>query len=257
MRLLRRADKEAEAVLEALDPRPKAVMMKKQRVADWMRKGDGRIKRKSWAYETPRNGMRRRLYELAIAHHVWWDWGHRVLILIASDSGGSRLEVEYPTWWYRRVPAKPMRRTGYPRSRFEVITDYTAFRARTEGLNEDDMYKWQALAVDSDDQLILGHRYWGGQFFGLRYDEWPLLRRYLRMCRRQDWWGLRSWLCAQALHASVHKRKPRTCQQVPPRNSNGYSHWHCMEKRGHSGQHRFHEYTWNNDSKRVEHRSRR
>lgn len=71
-----------------------------------------------------------------------------------------------------------------------------------------------------------------------------LLRRYLRMWHRLDWYGLRSWLYAQALHSAVHERKPFSCQAVPPRGTGGYDHWHCQLRRRHDGMHRFNNYVW-------------
>lgn len=205
------------------------------------------MRRRGWSHKTPDNGLRRRLWSLNIDHHPWWDWGHPLMTLTGTDMGGNWQEPEPPTWYYRRGPAKRMWRTGYPRhplSTFEVITDYETFRARTEGLNEDEMYEWSAICVDQDGQLQLGHRYWGKDFYGLASDEVALLRRYLRMWRRLDWFGLRSWLYSQGLHAAVDQRKPFTCQATPPPGQGGYSHWHCREKRKHDGMHRFNNYVW-------------
>lgn len=208
----------------------------KKRLATWMRK-----RSPSWAYETPRDGLRRRLYSLALENHPWWDWGHRLMILTGTDHGGNWSEPEPETWWYRRHPAKPMWRTNYPRSRFEVVTDYAEFRRRTDGLNDDEMYEWKAIGVNQDSALHLGHRFWGKAFYDLPADEWRLLRRWLRMAHRHDWWGLRSWLYSQGLHAAVYRKKPFSCGRQPPKGQGGYSHWRCQLRRGHDGFHR-HEY---------------
>lgn len=63
--------------------------------------------------------------------------------------------------------------------------------------------------------------------------------------------GLRRWVYYKALHAAVDRKIPFTCQQVPPPNSGGYSHWHCELKRKHTGDHRRGAYTWSTG--RVQH----
>lgn len=189
----------------------------------------------------------RRARCLLMEPYRWWDWGHRLMIIVGMDVGGNWSAPEPPSWWYRRGPAKRMARTGYPRhpiSTFQVVTDYDEFRRLTEGLNEDQRYEWNAINVNQDGALQLGHMYWGGQFYGLPPDERPLLRRYLRMWRRLDWFGARSWLYSQALHAAVHCKQPWTCQAVPPKDSAGYSHWYCTLPRRHDGMHRFQSYVW-------------
>jgi hypothetical protein len=198
-----------------------------------------------------------RLYTLAVRRGPWYDWGHPLMILVGDPHGGNYDEPSMRTWWYRLGPPKHMWRTRYPRnplSTFEVIKDYETFRQRTEGLNESEMYEWQALCIH-DGELTLGHRYWGGTFYGMRKNETALLRRYLRAWRRHDWYGLRSWLYYQALHAAVHQRKPFACHATPPPRSGGYSHWHCQLKRKHDGEHRFNAMTWLDDLPSVVHDS--
>ena len=73
------------------------------------------MRKRGWHHKTPRNGMRRRLHSLANEHHPWWDWGHRVMILVGQDQGGNWSEPEPPTWYYRLGTPKRMWRTGYPR----------------------------------------------------------------------------------------------------------------------------------------------
>lgn len=212
----------------------------------WRRWLLGAMRNRDWIWQAPRNSIRRRVYCLVMDHHPWWDWGHRLMILVGRDFGGnwSAPEHELPTWWYRRVPRKPMWRTGYPRSTFQVVTDYEEFRALTQGLNEDQMYEWQAFNLNQDGELQLGHRYWGGTFYGMRHDELRLLRRYLRMAHRIEWFGLRRWLYSQGLHAAVYRRKPFSCGAKPPKGMGGYDHWLCTLRRGHDGMHRFNNYTW-------------
>lgn len=191
--------------------------------------------------------VRRRVYDLAVCHYPWWDWGHRLVIVVGRDWGGSWDEPQPPTWWYRLGPPKPMAFTRWPRhplSTFEIVTDYDEFRRRTEGLNEDQMYEWKAIGANQDGDLHLGHQYWGGSFYGVTRWERALLRRYLRRWNRSDWWGLRTWLWGQGLNASVHRRKPFACNEVPPKGAGGYNHWHCELKRRHDGMHRFGAYVW-------------
>jgi hypothetical protein len=204
-----------------------------------------RLRKRGWGRDL--GGVRRRILELVDSHDPWWDWGGRLMILVGDDDGGNWSEPQHPTWWYRFGTATRMWRTGYPRhplSTLQVVTDYDEFRRIYDPLNEDQRYEWKAIAVDQDGDLILGHQYWGKPFYGLNRWEVPLLRRYLRKARRHDWYGLRSWLFGQALHAAVHSKKPFTCQQVPPRNSSGYSHWYCRLPRRHDGLHRYVNYTW-------------
>lgn len=201
-----------------------------------------------WGHKTPRDGIRRRLYALALDRHHWWDWGSRLMILTGTDMGGNWDEPSPPTWWYRHTTPRYMWRTRYPRhplSTFEVITDYDTFIARTEGLDEDGMYEWNAICVGQDGDLELGHRYWGGAFYGLSKPDAALLRRYLRMWHRLDWFGVRTWLYLQGLHATVNSRKPFSCQAIPPRG--GYKHWACRLPKKHGGAHRFNNYVWDDN----------
>lgn len=66
----------------------------------------------------------------------------------------------------------------------------------------------------------------------------------------------RSWLYSQALHASVHEKRPFACHATPAKGSGGYSHWHCQLKRRHTGPHRYRSMQWN-DHERVEHIERK
>lgn len=193
------------------------------------------------------NWITGRIHHLILRREHWYNWGHKVMTLVGTCVGGNYNSPEPKTWWYRLGPPRHMWRTKYPRhplSTYQVVTDYSEFCKLTEGLNEDEMYKWQAFCINQDGELILGHRFWGGNFYGLTKADAALLRRYLRMWHRLDWYGLRSWIYAQALHAAVHERKPFSCQAVPPRGSGGYDHWHCQMRRRHDGMHRFNNYVW-------------
>lgn len=189
-------------------------------------------------------GWRDRVTSLLLNHHPWWDWGHWLMILFGDNDGGNWAEPSAPTWWYIEAGTKRMIRTGDPRRTFRVVKDYDEFRSLTDGLNEDEMYRWKALCLDGDGELQLGHRYWGKAFYGLPHDELRLLRRYLRMVRRHGWFGVRSWLYFQGLHAAVNRKKPWSCGAIPPKGMGGYSHWRCILKRRHDGMHRCGNYVW-------------
>lgn len=213
------------------------------------------MRKQGWNTSKHDGRLTGRAYHIAARRSRWWDWGHPVMILVGTSVGGNYAEPTPPTWWYRQGPAKSMARTGFPLhplSTYEIITDYETFSERTGGLNEDQMHEWQAICVDQDGDLILGHRYWGGNFYSLSKSDTALLRRYLRMWRRLDWFGLRSWLYKQALHAAVHQRKPFACHAVPSKGSGGYDHWHCTQRRRHPGRHQFNNYLWDDDAS-VEH----
>lgn len=205
------------------------------------------MRRLGWYSSKHDNWITGRLYHMAVRRGRWWDWGHPVMILTGTCVGGNYDEPHPTTWYYRRNDSRPMWRTKYPRylrRSFTVVKDYETFRSLTKGLNEDEMYPWQAINLSQDGELQLGHQYWGGGFYGMRRDEWWLLRKYLRSARRRDWWGLRSWLYSQALHSAVHQRKPFACHAIPDPRSGGYDHWHCQKRRGHDGAHRFNRMEW-------------
>lgn len=213
---------------------------KPSKLEPWMRKHH-------WNYGVPPEGLRSRLYALLTDHRPWWDWGHRLVIAVGSNDCGNWGEPEPPTWYYRKLQPKRMTRTGYPtypRSCYQVIKNYDEFSALTHGLNEDQMYEWNAICVNCDGDLHLGHQYWGGRFFGMDSRDQALLRRYLNRWRLQNWFGLRTWLWKQGLHASVYKKKPRACGVTPSRCTGGYDHWRCEADRRHIGDHVYGNYRW-------------
>jgi hypothetical protein len=256
-----RSQRQNEATLDALanlgkPPQPVAYRPPKRPVRDLLTKW---MRARKWNYRTPRQGVRRRLYDLVSSRTRWWDWGHPIMVITGTDEGGNWAAPSPPTWWYRLGQPTRMARTKYPRhplSTFQVVTDYEEFRRLTDGLDEDGMYEWNAIHVGESGTLSLGKRYWGGTFYGMSKWETALLRRYLRMWRRHDWFGARSWLYSQGLHAAVYQRKPFTCQAAPPKKSGGYSHWLCEEKRRHDGDHRYRSYTWPGGTAPVVHNPR-
>lgn len=203
--------------------------------------------KRGWTRGEKYDTWRKRVYDLLTDRHPWYDWGHRLMTVVGQDFGGNWSEPSPPTWYYRLGTPKRMRFTGYPihpLSTIEVLTSYDEFTARTTGLNEDEMYEWKAICVNQDGDLHLGHQYWGKSFYGLNHWEMPLLARYLRMWRRHDWWGARSWLYKVALNSAVDHKAPFKCNATPSKGSGGYSHWHCSEKRKHKGLHRVGAYVW-------------
>lgn len=189
-----------------------------------------------------------RAYTLMVRHRApWWDWGHRVMTLVGTPSGGNYDSPRPETWWYREGSPESMIRTGYPvhpMRTFKIIKgDYGRFRSIYEALKPDDQYAWKAIGINQDGELHLGRQYWGENFYGLNKWETRILRRYLAVWSVYNWFGLRSWIYSQALHAAVYKRKPFGCHAAPQQG--GYSHWLCQERRAHSGPHRFNNYTWN------------
>jgi len=198
----------------------------------------------------PDDSIRRRIWSLASDRHPWWDWGHRLMVVVGQDDGGNWAEPRMRTVWYREVAPVRMWRTRFPthppRS-YQVIDSYSEFRALTDGIdkNSDAHYEWRAIGGSQDGDLHLGRQFWGGTFYGLNHWETELLRRHLNRWRLRNWFGLRSWLYSQALHAAVHRRKPFACQQVPPKGSGGYSHWHCQLPKRHAGPHQYNAARWN------------
>lgn len=198
-----------------------------------------------------------RIYALAARRWRWWQWGEPLRIIVGQPFGGTYDEPTPPTWFYRLNTPKPMWRTRYPRhplSAIEVIRDYAQFRERTAGLNEDELDEWKAICADQDGDVVLGRRYWGGSFHGLnRWEQRLLLSYLLRWHVLGDWFGARSWLYSLGLHASVHARRPFTCQVTPPRGAGGYDHWYCERGRRHEGLHRYNNMVWGDGLDRVQH----
>lgn len=217
----------------------RAYVAKSRPIEKWMRE-------RGWNYTGHDGSLKERVYALFSRPRPWWDWGHRLMVLVGAHDGGNWSEPSPPTWWYRLGEPKRMARTKYPvhpPSTIQVVKSYAEMRELTEGLDEDEMYPWKAIGV-SDGDLHLGHQYWGGRYYGIDKWEQNLLRRYLIEWRLKDWFGLRSWLYCQGLHAAVNQKKPFACNQIPPKGSGGYDHWYCPLPRNHNGQHAFRNYRW-------------
>ena len=222
----------------------------RRRAERWMRRD------MKWNMSKHQHTIRGHILSAVSSWRPWWNWGSPVMALVGTSFGGSASEPKPPTWWYRKMSPRFERFSGFPRhplSTFEIVKDYDAFAERTRGLNEDEMYEWQAIGANQDGDLHLGHRYWGGAFYDLNRWDVPLLRRYLFRWRLTDWFGLRTWIYRQANHAAVYQRKPGSCAVGTPAHSGGYRHWRCEYPRRHEGEHRYGAYTWSESFPLVVH----
>lgn len=192
---------------------------------------------------TREGSLAHRLASMVSDHHLWYDWGHRLMTLVGDYRTGSYDTPRGRDLWYRFADENEAR------GRIITTHDYADVRA-TAGQD----VSWRIFDVQDD-----GHTVKIG-FYGDRIQHYGISRRELALFRRRDFWecrargewfGLRRWLYFKALHAAVHLKKPFACNVVPPRGTGGYSHWHC-EERGKHDVHRFRAYTWA-DGEKVQH----
>jgi hypothetical protein len=188
------------------------------------------------------NKFLHRIVVIRSRHYPWWDWGHRVMILVGRDDGGS-YDVPRPRdLWFRHDAGKLI-----------TTTDYSVVRKNNDG-------EWRIFDSQNDGhEVVVG--YWphpngDGRIQQSGLDGRAEQRLFLRWFVwdgwiKADWFGFRRWLYYKALSAAVQHKIPFTCQQVPPPSSGGYSHWHCELRRKHHGDHRFRNYTWG--STKVQH----
>jgi hypothetical protein len=196
--------------------------------------------------------MRRATKEGSLAHraltvttdrHPWYDWGHRLMILVGENRTGDYGVPRGRDLWYRFADENEAR------GRIITTHRYADVRA-TQGQD----VSWRVFDVQDEGGTVkLG--YWGDRIahYGLSRRELALFRRWdFWECRvRGEWFGLRRWLYFRGLHAAVQLKKPFACNVTPPRGTGGYSHWHC-ELRGRHDVHRFRNYTWAGGTARVE-----
>lgn len=193
-------------------------------------------------YKTRDGSLAHRVLTIVIDRHPWYDWGHRLMILVGEYRSGSYETPRGRDLWYR------FEDENEARGRIITTHDYADVR-RTRG--ED--VSWRIFDVQDDGHTVkLG--FYGDhiEHFGISRRELALFRRWdFWECRaRAEWFGLRRWLYHRALHAAVHLKKPFACNLTPPRGSGGYSHWHC-EMRGKHTTHRFRNYTWSEGEGRT------
>lgn len=182
------------------------------------------------------NQLVRRFKAIHTRSFRWYDWGRPVMILIGREDGGSFDGIPRPhDLWFR-----------HENGRMVTTRDYTEVRARNDG-------EWRIFDSQNDGfEIVIG--WWPGPDGNGRIQQSGLdgraeQRLFLRWFVwdgwiKAEWFGLRRWLYYKALHAVVTDKVPFTCQQVPPPNSGGYSHWHCQLRRKHKGDHRYRNYTW-------------
>lgn len=205
---------------------------------------------RGWTKSDMDDSLRSRVAHAVYEWRQWWDWGHPVMWLVGRyDSGSAGVPRGRDLWWIpteyvedrlaSSLVADCEQRFGcYITTNYSDITsdiDWRIYDLQDDGRtvkvglwpNQPEHkgriqpLPWQELKVD----LFLWWYVW--QHKG-----------------KAQWFGLRRWVYYKALHAAVQQKIPFTCQQVPPPNSGGYSHWHCQLRRKHLGEHRFHSYTW-------------
>lgn len=183
----------------------------------------------------------------------WYDWGNPVMWLVGRyDTGSAGTPRGRDLWW---IP------TEYVEDRLAlslvadceqrygcyITTEYTVVRSSAAEID------WRIYDLQDEGRTVkVGlwpnqpeHK---GRMQPLPWQElkvdlfmWWFLWEHKA---KAQWLGLRHWMYYKALHAAVHQKVPFTCQQIPPKNSGGYSHWYCERKRKHAGEHRYRAYTW-------------
>lgn len=213
-----------------------------------------------WTKSEMDDTLRSRIARAVGEWRKWYGWGHPVMWLVGRyDCGNAGPPRGRDLWWIPTeyvedrlalsLAADLEQRFGcYITTRYEDVRstggdiDWRIYDLQDEGRTvkvglwpscpehqgQIQPLPWQELKVD----LFLWWYVW--QHKG-----------------KAQWFGLRRWVYFKALHAAVQDKIPFTCQQPPPQNSGGYSHWHCQLRRKHTGDHRFRNYTWGAD--RVQH----
>ncbi len=218
------------------------------------------MQKRGWMESRFDGTMRSRVARAAGDWYHWWDWGRPVMWMVGRyDTGSAGAPRGRDLWW---IP------TGYVEGplagslvadceqRFGcyITTDYRVVRSSAAEID------WRIYDLQDDGRTVkVG--LWpnrpdhGGRMQPLPWQElkvdlflWWYVWQHKGVAQ---WFGLRRWVYYKALHAAVSRKRPFTCQQVPPPNSGGYSHWHCELKRKHTGDHRYRGYTWSTG--RVQH----
>lgn len=192
--------------------------------------------------KTREGGIAHRVLTIAGDRHPWYDWGHRLMILVGDYRVGSFDAPRGRDLWYRFADENE--------ARGKIVTTHQYADVRATAGQD---VSWRIFDVQDDGGTVkIG--FWGEHIthYGISRRELALFRRWdFWECRaRGEWFGIRRWLYYKGLHAAVHLKKPFACNVVPPRGTGGYSHWHC-EIRGKHDVHRYRNYTWARDAKRV------
>lgn len=190
--------------------------------------------RKASALTRATHKLPRRAQDVIAPRYPWWDWGHRVMALTGRDDCGNWGPPRPRDLWFRWVSG----------SKAQTTRDYAVVRANP---SED----WRVFDSQNDGhEIVIGWSFGPGRPNNVRDSlngraEIGLFRRWLfTEWAVSEWFGLRRWLYYKALRAAVSQRIPFACQATPPRESGGYDHWHCQERKRHNGPHRFRNYTW-------------
>ncbi len=220
---------------------------------DVTRNARRKMQERGWMLSKMDDTLRSRIAHAMGDWYNWYDWGHPVMWLVGRYySGSAGVPRGRDLWW---IP------TEYVEDRlalslvadFEqrygcyITTQYTD--VRTTGGEID----WRVYDLQDDGRTVKV-ALWPNQPEHQGREQplpWQELKVDLFLWwyvwqhkGRAQWFGVRPWIYYKALHAAVQHKVPFTCQQTPPRDSGGYSHWHCELKRKHTGDHRFRAYTW-------------
>lgn len=178
----------------------------------------------------------RRVQTIRARRYRWYDWGHRVMVLVAREDGGSfdGIPRVRDLWFHQPDDSR----------RLVTARDYADVRANPHAA-------WRVFDSQNDGhEIVIG--WWPNGHGNISRDglsgrdEQRLFARWWIWDGwvKAEWCGLRRWLYFKALHAVVHERIPFACQVTPDRDSGGYDHWYCQLRRRHNGDHRYRNYTW-------------
>jgi hypothetical protein len=218
-----------------------------------------RMRKAGWNKSALDDTIRSRIYHACSERGAWWGWGRSAMWLVGRNDSGSAGAPRARDLWYVRLNdleqfQLPFWADQANKLGFVTTTDYRTVRAHPD-------IDWKIFDLQDDGHtLVVG--YWptpGGngriQPASIQGNEIALFWRWYWITHRlkAQWLGLRPWIYYKALHATVHKKKPFSCQVTPPRGpGGGYSHWHCQLRKRHAGDHRYVNYTWAREGEQVE-----
>ena len=194
--------------------------------------------RRGWTQGRLEGSVRHRLHDLLRDRRPWYDWGHPLMTILGRYDTG--------TWGVPRV-----RDLYYLHDSIGPIVTTTTDWRQVRGPHQ---AEWKVLDCQ-DDGFTYTIRWVDSNHpvYGIDRREVRLLLRWLLWDKLvvAEWFGVRRWAYYRGLHRAVEAKVPFTCQAVPPRDSGGYSHWHCDRPRRHDGEHRYRNYTWPPEGGRV------
>ena len=215
---------------------------------------------RGWMMSALDDTMRSRVARAFGDWYHWWDWGKPVMWLVGRyDSGSAGVPRGRDLWWIptEYVEGLALNLVADCEQRFGcyITTDYATVRGTGGDID------WRIYDLQDEGRTVkVGlwpnrpeHK---GHIQPLPWQELKVdlfLWWYLWEHKgKAQWFGLRYWVYYKALHATVHQKIPFTCQVTPDRDSGGYTHWHCDQKRRHAGPHRYRNYIWPGPGTRVE-----